>query len=192
MAMNRGLHQTIRERRIMVLFQKMLPNRDGDARGWHKTRGILRGEKGEKRSFGDVIVLDTELACSPLAMAAILSHELGHVLWHENRASHRPLPKDVILPDNSTISSEENWCDYLAGKQLQKMGYHRNTLHKGAGNREWGQWRKFDDILRYKSGLYEDSCAAGKPPAQGAVWVEGYTRSDGTQVKGYFRSCPTH
>jgi hypothetical protein len=207
LALNPELRRALKERRVMVLFQDALPNWEGDARGWHKTKGNLRGPAGAKRSYGDVLVLDSALAASPLALAGILSHEVGHVIWREDRANRKPLPRDVELADRSTISTEENWCDYFAGKQLARMGYRRASRHANAGRAGWGRWKAFDDVLRYKAGLYEDGRplierreraarrrserqGRSEPRGRGPVWVSGYTRADGTPVTGHYRSRP--
>ncbi|HXG92172.1 MAG TPA: hypothetical protein VNN73_07345 [Blastocatellia bacterium] len=47
---------------------------------------------------------------------------------------------------------------------------------------------------RPRSNKYSESDSSRKPApgSRERVWVGGYTRSDGTQVEGYYRSTPHH
>lgn len=186
-----NLKQEIIKRRIMVLFQHGLPNREGEARGYHKTPGNIRGKKGEKLSYGDVLILNTDLLKSPLAIGAILDHEMGHVTWREDRHNDKPIPEPVgIDGDESFISTEENWCDYRAGKFLYENGYRKG----GPMQKEWGDMTGFKGIMNYKLHFF----IKGAPVIRkrqgniqtGAVHVSGYTRSDGVEVKSHTRSRP--
>ncbi|GEM_PF-6933188 len=186
------LKQEIIKRRIMVFFQHDLPNREGDARGYHKTPGNIRGEDGNKLSYGDVIILDSELLKSPLAIGSILSHEMGHVIWREDRHNGKPIPEPVgIDGDESFISSEENWCDYRAGQFLYENGYRKGAPTQ----KQWGDMKGFKGIMNYKLHLFNKGAPViskrqGKTQS-GDVHVSGYTRSDGVRVKSHTRSRPT-
>lgn len=190
-----GLASQIKRRRILVLFQDgKFPSSNGYVYGWHKTKGNLRRVKDEKTgrqrftSFGDVLIIRSDLVSSPLALAATLRHELAHVTWREMQRNKDKPPKAVKLPDGTVIDSEEQWCDYQSGRQITDLGFTPNlygNIHEG--DARWGKWKEFDGILRHKARLFVSTTAA-----QGRIYVRSYTRSDGTEVDGHFRSRPSH
>jgi hypothetical protein len=189
-----GLAIQLKRRRILVLFQDgNFPSPDGYVYGWHKTKGNMRPAMDEKTgkerltSFGDVLIVRSDLASSPLALAATLRHELAHVTWREAQRNREKPPKAVKLPDGTTIDSEEQWCNYQSGRQLTDLGFTPDlygNIHQG--DPRWGKWKEFDGVLRHKTRLFLHTTTA-----QGRVYVRAYTRSDGTQVDGHFRSRPT-
>jgi len=168
--MIRELAQRLARRRILIVFQDRLGTSEVNAFGHLFQPGERRtveidGEEGERETMdvlkNGVIKISTDFVDSSIGTAAILAHELAHVIERENAFNGVPPPGEVDIGGGDTVSSSEQWADYFAGKTLDALGFDENAiLDKPRHDAEWGpRWAETYGVLRGMHQLYR---AVGK------------------------------
>jgi len=166
----RELAQRLARRRILIVFQDRLGTSKINAFGHLFQPGERRtveidGDDGERETMdvlkNGVIKISTDFVDSSIGTAALLAHELAHVIERENAFNGVPPPGEVDIGGGDTVSSSEQWADYLAGKTLDALGFDENAiLDKTRHDAEWGpRWAETYGVLRGMHQLYR---AVGK------------------------------
>jgi len=161
----KDLARKLANRRILVLFQDKLGTSDVYARGELHAPGEARIVKTNwadgrvtdyKALSGGVIKLSTDVVDSYIATAALIAHEMWHVIERELELNGLHGPAAIPLPDGDMLSSSENWADYYAGEAVAAYGFNEGAILKPAQyTGKWGaRWRETYGIIIPKFRLF--------------------------------------
>lgn len=176
----RELVQRLKRRRILIVFQDRLGTSEVNAFGHLFQPGDRRTAEidepeGERETMdvlkNGVIKISTDFVDSGIGTAAILAHELAHVLERENAYNGVAPPGEVDIGGGDTVSSSEQWADYFAGKTLDALGFDENAiLDKPSHDATWGpRWAETYGVLRGMHQLYR-AVRKGTVIENAAIW----------------------
>lgn len=144
-----SIARRLKQRRIIILYEDRLSGVGQDASGhlfYPGNRRPVFQTPGKKKIYAQmncVIKVHSQYSVSYISTAAVLAHELWHVIAAERRGNDCPdiEPLQVAANDkNLTMKSVEDWADYLAGRTIAALGYTQDVLeNKRRGKQQgWG------------------------------------------------------
>jgi hypothetical protein len=164
-----SIADSLKNRRVIILYQDKLGTTEINARGELRNRGKLTDMPGKpaksgkpmRRYLDGEIRLSTCVAQSYIGTAALLAHELWHILERENPKNGLKDPEALKLKGNDVFSGSENFADYVAGREIAYLGFSEGAILKPERHAKvWGpKWNDSESfsILISKFRLYHDA-----------------------------------
>lgn len=175
----KSIARRIKQRRILIVFEEGLSGAGERASGHLFFEGNRRpvfqtpGKKNIYALMNGVIKINAGYSRSYITTAAVLAHELWHVIDKERRGNDLPdlEPLQIDPYDkNLTLSGVEDWADYAAGRTVWALGYTMDIIENGKRGKRLGWGPDFQNNKDHELQKLNHFLAADKALAKrGAI-----------------------